>query len=109
MNGLALEDGRKVSYMFVSLDEFMDRSRAIKMDTNETTGRVVLWGWDARTFVTKVLVGGLVSYRFARAEWITAYLSAFDGYYITSGSTVALKSRYQSVQIYSNYTCHYPG
>ena len=58
LNDPGSESGRKILRMSLSLEDLI--SMKIKVDMDETTGRVVIWGWDSVEYGTKVFVGDLV-------------------------------------------------
>ena len=62
LDDLVLEDGRGTLRMSASYQElgFKSPTRAIDMDMDEVTGRVVIWGWDKDANETKIFVGDLV-------------------------------------------------
>jgi len=59
LNDLDSEGGGKALWMHVSSEELAERPRTIKMDMDEVTGRVVVWG-DSGEFGTQLFVGDLV-------------------------------------------------
>jgi len=60
LNDLGSEGGRKALRMSVSFEDLVECWLTIKVDMDEVTGRVVVWGWDSSKFGTKVFVGDLV-------------------------------------------------
>lgn len=53
-------DGGKALRMSVSSKEFEKQTLTIKVDMDEATGRVVIWGWDSTTSKAKIFIGDLV-------------------------------------------------
>lgn len=60
LDDLTLEGGGEALRMFVRYKRLGYRPRTIEIDMDETTGRVVFWGWDKDAYETKVFVGDLV-------------------------------------------------
>ena len=60
LDNLILEGGRGTLWMRVQCKELRDCTLSTKMDMDEATGRVVIWGWDKKEGKTKVFVGDLV-------------------------------------------------
>ena len=60
LKDLGLEGGSKALQMSVSTKEFEKCKLTIKVDMDEATGRVVIWGWDRAAYKNNIFIGDLV-------------------------------------------------
>ena len=60
LDDLVLEGGRGALRISIPHEELKCHPQDVKMDMDEATGRIVIWGWNGDPYETKILVGDLV-------------------------------------------------